>query len=61
MNKLFIYSLIGSLLFASCSNTRMQLDAYKTNPETFNKAAVVTAHPIASEVGVMVLKKGKCH
>ncbi|WP_428835663.1 gamma-glutamyltransferase [Sphingobacterium ginsenosidimutans] len=58
MNKLFIYSLIGSLLFASCSNTRMQLDAYKTNPETFNKAAVVTAHPIASEVGVMVLKKG---
>ncbi len=58
MNKLFIYSLIGSLLFASCSNTRRQLDAYKTNPETFNKAAVVTAHPIASEVGVMVLKKG---
>lgn len=58
MNKLFIYSLIGSLLFTSCSNTRRQLDAYKTNPETFNKAAVVTAHPIASEVGVMVLKKG---
>lgn len=58
MNKLFIYSLIGSLLFASCSNTRRQLDAHKTSPETFNKAAVVTAHPIASEVGVTVLKKG---
>jgi len=58
MNKLFIYSLIGSLLFASCSNTRRQLEAHKTSPETFNKAAVVTAHPIASEVGVMVLKKG---
>ncbi|WP_454879318.1 gamma-glutamyltransferase [Sphingobacterium detergens] len=58
MNKLFIYSLIGSLLFASCSNTRRQLDAHKTRPETFNKAAVVTAHPIASEVGVMALKKG---
>jgi len=58
MNKLFIYSLIGSLLFASCSNTHRQLDAHKTSPETFNKAAVVTAHPIASEVGVTVLKKG---
>ncbi|WP_343564927.1 gamma-glutamyltransferase [Sphingobacterium sp.] len=60
MNKLFIiYSLVGSLLFASCSNTHRQLDSYhKATPATFNKAAVVTAHPLASEVGVMILKKG---
>ncbi|CAM3843356.1 gamma-glutamyltransferase [Sphingobacterium prati] len=58
MNKLFIYSLITGFLFTSCSTTRRQLGAYKTNPDTFNKAAVVTAHPLASEVGVMILKKG---
>jgi len=34
------------------------LGAHKTNPDTFNKAAVVTAHPLASEVGAMILKKG---
>jgi len=58
MNKLFIYSLITGFLFTSCSTTRRQLGAHKTNPDTFNKAAVVTAHPLASEVGAMILKKG---
>lgn len=58
MNKLFIYSLITGFLFTSCSTTRRQLGPHKTNPDTFNKAAVVTAHPLASEVGVMILKKG---
>ena len=58
MNKLFIYSLIAGFLFTSCSNTRKQLGSYRISPDTFNKAAVVTAHPLASEVGVMILKKG---
>ncbi|MDR2269756.1 MAG: gamma-glutamyltransferase [Sphingobacterium sp.] len=58
MNKLFIYSLVAGLLFTSCSSTHRQSGIYKTKPATFNKAAVVTAHPLASAVGITVLKKG---
>src|SRR5690606_25286414 len=49
---------ITALLFTSCSSTRLQSDIRKDKAFTFSRAAVVTAHPLASEVGVMVLKKG---
>lgn len=58
MKRLFIFSMITALLFTSCSSTRLQSDIRKDKVFTFSKAAVVTAHPLASEVGVMVLKKG---
>lgn len=58
MNKLFIYSLIAGFLITSCASNRRPLRPQTTSSDTFNKAAVVTAHPLASEVGVMILKKG---
>lgn len=57
MNKLLIYCLMTGLLFASCSTKKRQLNS-ADQPSTFNKAAVVTAHPLASAVGVKILKRG---
>ncbi|MDM1295489.1 gamma-glutamyltransferase [Sphingobacterium sp. N143] len=57
MNKLLIYCLMTGLLFASCSTKQRQLNS-ADQPSTFNKAAVVTAHPLASAVGVKILKRG---
>lgn len=57
MNKLLIYCLMTGLLFASCSTKQRQLNSVD-QPSTFNKAAVVTAHPLASAVGVKILKRG---
>lgn len=57
MYKFITYSLIASICFASCT-TRQQLNTKVEQVSTFNKAAVVTAHPLASEVGVKILKQG---
>ncbi len=57
MYKFITYSLITSICFASCA-TRQQPNTKVEQASTFNKAAVVTAHPLASEVGVKILKQG---
>jgi len=57
MYKFITYSLIASICFASCA-TRQQPNTKVEQASTFNKAAVVTAHPLASEVGVKILKQG---
>ncbi|MGJ1189962.1 gamma-glutamyltransferase [Sphingobacterium siyangense] len=57
MYKFITYSLIASICLASCA-TKQQLNSKVEQASTFNKAAVVTAHPLASEVGVKILKQG---
>ncbi|MDQ1152652.1 gamma-glutamyltranspeptidase/glutathione hydrolase [Sphingobacterium zeae] len=57
MHKFITYSLIASVFIASCT-TKQRLNSSVEKPSTFNKAAVVTAHPLASEVGVKILKQG---
>ncbi|WP_367210910.1 gamma-glutamyltransferase [Sphingobacterium sp. R2] len=57
MHKFITYSLIASVFIASCT-TKQRLNSSVEHPSTFNKAAVVTAHPLASEIGVKILKQG---
>ncbi len=57
MYKFITYSLVASLFLASCA-TKQQLNSSVEQASTFSKAAVVTAHPLASEVGVKILKQG---
>mgnify|MGYP005982587143 FL=1 len=57
MYKFITYSLVASIFLASCA-TKQQLNSSVEQASTFSKAAVVTAHPLASEVGVKILKKG---
>jgi len=57
MHKFITYSLIASVFIASCT-TKQRLNSSVEQPSTFNKAAVVTAHPLASEIGVKILKQG---
>ncbi|WP_294187148.1 gamma-glutamyltransferase [uncultured Sphingobacterium sp.] len=57
MHKFITYSLIASVFIASCT-TKQRLNSSVEKPSTFNKAAVVTAHPLASEIGVKILKQG---
>src|SRR5690606_27933537 len=55
MKKPILFQLITILLlFGSCSVRQQPA----TESNEFSKAAVVTAHPLASEVGVAILKKG---
>ncbi|MGJ1418265.1 gamma-glutamyltransferase [Sphingobacterium spiritivorum] len=53
MKKSILYILILGFILTSCNAPRQ---AYRAN--TFSKAAVVTAHPLASAVGVAILKAG---
>src|SRR6476619_3948590 len=63
MNKLspFLF-----LILLSCSSTKKIIDANNVDPWHYTitkklivqKGAVVSAHPLASEVGVAILKKG---
>jgi gamma-glutamyltranspeptidase len=57
MYKFITYSLVAGLFLASCS-TKQRLNSSVEQASTFSKAAVVTAHPLASEVGVKILKQG---
>ncbi|MDR0264652.1 MAG: gamma-glutamyltransferase [Sphingobacterium sp.] len=57
MYKFITYSLVASIFLASCA-TKQQLNSSVEQANTFSKAAVVTAHPLASEVGVKILKQG---
>ncbi len=57
MHKFITYSFIASVFIASCT-TKQRLNSSVEHPSTFNKAAVVTAHPLASEIGVKILKQG---
>src|SRR5688572_28638256 len=59
----YLFSL--SMLFAACSGSRstssMSVDPYNYTIQkkgTGTKGAVVSAHPLASEVGVAVMKQG---
>jgi len=45
--------LLASVLFFSCTTSKISV-----SPQEFKNAAVVTAHPIASQVGLDILKKG---
>ncbi len=56
MHKFITYSLIASFI-ASCT-TKQRLNSSVEQPSTFNKAAVVTAHPLASAIGVKILRQG---
>ncbi|MFE7084867.1 gamma-glutamyltransferase [Sphingobacterium spiritivorum] len=53
MKKRILHILILGFILTSCHAPRQ---AYRAN--TFSKAAVVTAHPLASAVGVTILKAG---
>lgn len=53
-NYQLIYSFLLFLLLGSCSVNQQN----SSKEKVYNKAAVVTAHPIASDVGVEILKKG---
>lgn len=53
MKKSILYILILGFILTSCNAPRQ---VYRAN--TFSKAAVVTAHPLASAVGVTILKAG---
>ncbi|MGJ1195022.1 gamma-glutamyltransferase [Sphingobacterium spiritivorum] len=53
MKKRILYILILGFILTSCHAPRQ---VYRAN--TFSKAAVVTAHPLASAVGVAILKAG---
>ncbi|MFC3353175.1 gamma-glutamyltransferase [Sphingobacterium zeae] len=57
MHKFITYSLIASVFIASCT-TKQRLNSSVEQPSTFNKAAVVTAHPLASAIGVKILRQG---
>jgi len=57
MYKFITYSLVASMFLASCS-TKKRLNSSVEQASTFDKAAVVTAHPLASEVGIKILKQG---
>jgi len=57
MYKFITYSLVASIFLASCA-TKQLLNSSVEQASTFSKAAVVTAHPLASEVGVKILKQG---
>lgn len=48
--------LILFLLFSSCRNANTT--SQRTTSTTYENGAVVTAHPLASDVGVEILKKG---
>src|SRR5690606_27174807 len=48
------YLLFIAFFLGSCSVTQQQTQ----DQQEYNNGAVVTAHPIASEVGVAILKKG---
>lgn len=51
----FYIWITGAALFTQSCSVSHRLSK---NPETFDKAAVVTAHPLASKVGVDILKMG---
>lgn len=52
--KSFITSILILYLFASCQTTKNS----NSSPQEFTNGAVVTAHPLVSQVGVDILKKG---
>src|SRR5690606_25690029 len=61
MNKLASLLSIFFLAFGCGQNNRIQIDAYDydiTKKVTVPHAAVVSAHPLASEVGLAILRKG---
>lgn len=58
MKKLLSYSLIISIFFSSCSSPSRLTKQKAHSAQEFSKAAVVTAHPLASKVGLDVLRKG---
>jgi gamma-glutamyltranspeptidase/glutathione hydrolase len=53
-SKFYLFILTAALSVQSCT-VSLELDK---KAKTFNKAAVVTAHPLASKVGVDILKMG---
>lgn len=52
--RFYLFTLTATLFIQSCT-VSLELDK---KAKTFNKAAVVTAHPLASKVGVDILKMG---
>lgn len=54
--KILSHFLIAFLLFSSCQNKSNTSDGAQTNE--FEHGAVVAAHPLASDVGVQILKDG---
>ena len=54
--KILSHFLIAFLLFSSCQNKSNKPDGAQTNE--FEHGAVVAAHPLASDVGVQILKDG---
>ncbi|MCL7988498.1 gamma-glutamyltransferase [Sphingobacterium sp. lm-10] len=54
--KILSHLLIAFLLFSSCQNKSNTSDSAKGNE--FEHGAVVAAHPLASDVGVQILKDG---
>lgn len=60
MNRYFIYLLAASFLIASC-NRSVTINPYNYQIQKdlhVKKGAVVSAHPLASEVGVKILREG---
>lgn len=53
-SKFYLFILTATLSIQSCT-VSLEIDK---KAKTFNKAAVVTAHPLASKVGVDILKMG---
>ncbi|PRD46449.1 gamma-glutamyltransferase [Sphingobacterium haloxyli] len=53
-----LFSSILAILFLVGSYTKAQDDTKRITGTEFNHAAIVTAHPLASQVGVDILKKG---
>jgi gamma-glutamyltranspeptidase/glutathione hydrolase len=53
-SRLYLVIISAAVVIQSCSVSH----ELKKKPETFDKAAVVTAHPLASKVGVDILKMG---
>lgn len=55
--KLIPYTLIVYFLFVGCATQKVK-QSRPTDAKTFTKGAVITAHPLASHIGVDILKKG---
>ena len=61
MNRVFalFYLLFAALIISSCGNTKINALKYETHKDIkVKRGAVVSAHPLASEVGVNILKQG---
>src|SRR5690606_20214666 len=53
-----LYTIFSVTLFLVGPYTKAQVKPHTIAEQEFNHAAVVTAHPLASQIGVDILKKG---